>query len=107
MTVTPKKVKDPDDGSEQYIVIAAYIVGNQANGFHSAYRWDGHYYDTRELAIAEGFRYGRSDDFNIGVINVKNSLLKAIDWMNERVETDLTVLADVNEQLGLPRGPRR
>jgi hypothetical protein len=55
-------------------------------------------FDDREQAIRHGFKQGRSDDFNIGV--VKRGKLISIDWMSEPVDTDSALLAGIQEQIG-------
>lgn len=92
--------------AERYLAIYSEYNGNEHDGFHASWYWDGSYFDRREDAITRGFRNRGSDDFNVGVLDSATGRLIALDWMEERVDDDPAVLAEVNEALGLPRRPR-
>ena len=89
--------------SDRYIALAGSIVGTPERHEMSWY-WDGSQFDSRADAIARGFTYDRSDDFNIGVIDTRTGRLRAILWMDEDDrEQDDEELRDANQQLGLVR----
>lgn len=86
--------------SKTYSVICQHVVGNSFSGFSVVYADDGQRFETREAAIAHGFKQGRSDDFNVGVYEDGN--LVSIDWMNEPVDTDPDFLHRVQHERSNP-----
>lgn len=80
-----------------YIVICQNIVGGGGTPFETIYTWDGERFDTRSRAETHGFRKGRSDDFNIGIVGTDESL-RGFFWMEKPVNHDLSKIAD---QIGL------
>lgn len=89
--------------SKRYLAIHSEVNGNERTGFHRDWHWDGIVFDRRELAVAHGFTFGRSDDFNIGVVDSKTGRLASIDWMETVVDDGATVLTEVDAALDLPR----
>lgn len=82
----------------EYIVIVARAV-TTAHGFGMSYSWDGDRHAKRKAAISDGFTVTGSDDFNIGV--VKNGQLVSMDWMEQPIDTDITVLSKIAKEIGL------
>ncbi len=82
----------------EYIALAGSMWCNEA-GHGIYYGWDGERFDTRKAAIKHGFTLDRSDDFNIGVL--VDGKLTSLDWMDEVVENDPSLLAEIEGELGL------
>lgn len=74
-----------------YIVLCGSVVGS--GPFTTEYSFDGRKFSDRKSAIKHGLALGRSDDFNIGVL--ENGKLVSLDWMDKPVDTEADVLADV------------
>ena len=83
----------------QYVVVCAQIIGGGTSPFQTVYNCDGKKFDERDAAIKHGFAVRGSDDFNIGVLDGRQ--LVSLDWMNEPVDTDPDILAEVSAQLPL------
>lgn len=86
----------------EFIVLCGSVVGATAAGFDTVYGFDGQRFPDRAAAVAHGFTLGRSDDFNIGVI--EDGRLVSLDWMDRPVDTVPDVLAPIAAQVGL-QGP--
>jgi len=88
--------------SDRYIAMICSIVGDLDSGStEDCWAWDGQAFAQRADAISHGFTYGRSDDFNIGILDSEPGALRAIEWMDETREQDPGELRDANRQLGL------
>ena len=83
----------------EYIVLCGQVVGGGDRPFDVLYSFDGRKFPTRDLAIKHGLKVRGSDDFNIGVIN--RGKLVSLDWMEKMVDADPSILAAINEQVGL------
>jgi hypothetical protein len=79
----------------QYIVLCGQVVGS--GPFNVEYGFDGKRFDDRDTAIRHGFKAGRSDDFNIGVL--RDDKLVSLDWMDQTVDADPSTLADISQQI--------
>lgn len=77
----------------QFIVLCGQVVGSDP--FTVEYGFDGERFDHRDAAIRHGFKKGRSDDFNIGVL--RDGKLVSLDWMENTVDADPSTLAHVSE----------
>jgi hypothetical protein len=84
--------------SETYVVVAATIIGTPEKYEH-IYDSDGRTYDDRSEAISAGFNLRGSDDFNIGVLHAGR--LVELAWMDERIDEEPSVLAEIARQLGI------
>ena len=82
---------------QQFIVLCGQIVGHKH--FETVYGFDGRRFDDRAAAIGHGFTLHRSDDFNIGV--VADGQLVSLDWMEQPVDTDPKLLANIAKQIGI------
>lgn len=88
---------------DRYVLITANVVGNPERGFEIE-----HYLGTGEFAtIGEAKRAGlrhldRSDDFNIGAL--RNGRLVAILWMNQIVDDEPEVVAEIAAELRIDGG---
>lgn len=85
---------------DQYVPIAASIVGNPEAGYWTEYVWYGDTHRTLAQAQRAGFNLDRSDDFNIGVI--RGGYLAALTWMGEITDDGFDVLSEIAEQTDLP-----
>lgn len=84
----------------QYIVICQQIVGGDRQPFVTEYSHDGRRFPSRDAAISHGFTLGRSDDFNIGVLDAGQ--LVSFDWMDKKVvESAPERLRHIAEQIYL------
>jgi len=84
--------------TDQYVVIAATIIGTLEKYEHS-YDSDGVTYPNRADAIVAGYHLRGSDDFNIGII--RDGRLVELAWMNKRIDEEPAVLAEMSRQLGI------
>lgn len=87
----------------KFIVLCSQVVGGGDRPFRVQYAFDGERFDDRKRAISHGFTLGRSDDFNIGVL--ERGRLVSVDWMEKPVDTDPSIVQGIAEQVGL-RGPQ-
>jgi hypothetical protein len=85
--------------ARQFIVLCGQIVGDGTRPFETVYAFDGERFSDRKKAIRHGFKVRGSDDFNIGVI--ESGKLTSMDWMEQPVDTDPALLADIQEQIFL------
>ena len=86
---------------EQYTVIVGRLWMD-GSFYGTSYTNDGMMFRRRRAAIGHGFISVGSDDFNIG--RLIDGKLVSLDWMEETVETDPEILADVQAQcLPLPQ----
>lgn len=81
----------------QFIVLCGQVVGS--GPFTVEYGFDGERFDDRNSAIRHGFKIRQSDDFNIGVL--RNGKLVSRDWMENTVDSDPSVLAEIGQQICL------
>ena len=82
-----------------YFVICGQAVGGDGQPITIGYSCDHQYFNTRAEAISHGFTKGRSDDFNIGVM--QDGKLTSLDWMEKKVTTDPEKLAQIQSDLWL------
>ena len=83
----------------QYIVLCGQVVGGADKPFEIVYGFDGERFADRKAAIRHGLKIRESDDFNIGVL--KRGKIVSVDWMEEPVDTDPALLAEISQQIGL------
>lgn len=83
-------------GKRMYQPVAARFVGNPESGYAPVYTALSEPKESRGYAISAGFDYCACDDFNIAVI--KGGRIVSLDWMDEVVDTDPDVLAEVERQ---------
>jgi hypothetical protein len=81
----------------QYILLCGQVVGS--GPFTIEYGFDGRRFDERAAAIDHGFKAGRSDDFNIGVL--RDDKLVSLDWMDRTVDASPGTLAEISKMVGL------
>lgn len=84
---------------QRFIVLCGQIVGDGSSPFETVYGFDGKFFDARHAAIDHGFTLGRSDDFNIGVID--GGKLVSVDWMENAVDYDPDLMCKISVQIGL------
>ncbi len=87
--------------AERFIAIAGQFNGT-VDSPRKDWSWDGRVHDQRADAITAGFAAFGCDDFNVGVLGTNGRLVR-IDWMDEKVDDDPVVLAEVDAYLDLPR----
>jgi hypothetical protein len=81
---------------QEFIVLCAQVVGSGIEASSTEYNFDGRRFADRKGAINHGFELGRSDDFNIGI--VEGARLVSLDWMDEEVvESDPAKLDAIAE----------
>lgn len=83
----------------EFIVLCGQIVGDGSTPYRTEYGFDGERFADRAAAIAHGFTMDRSDDFNIGVVT--GGKLVSVDWMDEAIDTDPALMAEISEQIFL------
>ena len=82
-------------GKKEYIALCAQVI-TTASGFKTMYWSDDKRFSARKQAIKNGFEIRGSDDFNIGVL--EDGKLVSLDWMDEPVDTDPDILAEIQEE---------
>lgn len=84
---------------QEFIVLCGQAICNGgacAIEYHSDHRR----FDDLSDAITHGFTLGRSDDFNIGIL--EGPRLVSLGWMDKKiVERDPTRLAEIAKMVGL------
>jgi hypothetical protein len=87
---------------DEYVLITANVVGSGPFRVEHYLNGAGPFASQPE-AQRVGFRtLDRSDDFNIGAI--RHGRLVAILWMDEIVDDDSDVVADIAREVGIPHG---
>ena len=81
----------------EFIVLCGQVVGS--GPFVVEYGFDGERFEVRKEAIRHGFKARGSGDFNIGVLEAGQ--LVSLDWMEKPVDTDMGLMAEIANQIGL------
>jgi hypothetical protein len=79
----------------EYIILCGQVVGS--GPFTVEYSFDGRKFDDRAAAIRHGFKTGRSDDFNVGVL--REGKLVSLDWMDQTVDADPGLMSEIEAQV--------
>lgn len=86
--------------ADRYRAVFGDFQGNPTHGYTHEYWWLGDLRETWSEATRDGFRAQDSDDFNIGV--VRSGQLVALLWMDEVVDDEEAVMAQVVASAGRP-----
>ncbi len=86
---------------DRYVVICTHVVGNAAD-YEFVHYVSPKLCTTVDEAQSYGFTFGRSDDFNIGV--VRRGELVAVLWMDELVDDEPSEIADRAKAVRLALG---
>lgn len=84
---------------DEYVVIIARVIGNDRDGFAIKRYRPYHSNDLLSYAISQGFTCAESDDFNVGAI--RSGKLVATLWMDEIVDDDPVLMAEIAREVGL------
>lgn len=85
---------------DRYRALFGDFFGNPTSGYRHEHWWLDDLRTTWRDARRDGFRAQGSDDFNIGVI--RDGELIAVLWMDEVVDDEPEVLADIVASAGRP-----
>lgn len=96
----PKWAHQPGD---RYVILKPQIVGNEADGFDTAWDLYTPSQGSIDAAFAKGLEAFDHDDFNLGVLREtrEGQKLVATLWHHEIVDDDPLVLARIAEKAGL------